>query len=329
MPPRGVKKGTKRAGSTSTSRRAPRSRARRPIAPRRSRRAPSTRSGPGRASRGRARARPRATCPRAAAAACAPARAGAKGRTKEQLYAEAKKLGVEGRSKMTKAQLQRAIAGKKANARATLPAVTRRRRRTARSTSLQRDNRVCRACAEAGYPARVAARLRGARRPARDDRRPGARRRRGRRAAALAGPGGPHASLLARARRGGLLRDVLLRLGHALLPGEAPVRSRRPPGDAGRDGPLLVLARLGAPPPAAGASSSLVGGLAVRRLLGLPRLTEASAGATRSAMRSPFRFPIPRARAAGSTTPTNRRSSRATRWRSCARSSSVPANAGP
>jgi hypothetical protein len=37
----------------------------------------------------------------------------AKGRTKEQLYAEAKRLGVEGRSKMTKSQLQRAIAGKK------------------------------------------------------------------------------------------------------------------------------------------------------------------------------------------------------------------------
>ena len=36
-----------------------------------------------------------------------------KGRTKEQLYAEAKKLGVEGRSTMTKAQLQRAVARKK------------------------------------------------------------------------------------------------------------------------------------------------------------------------------------------------------------------------
>jgi hypothetical protein len=36
-----------------------------------------------------------------------------KGRTKEQLYNEAKNLGVEGRSRMTKAQLQRAIAGKK------------------------------------------------------------------------------------------------------------------------------------------------------------------------------------------------------------------------
>ena len=36
-----------------------------------------------------------------------------KGRTKEQLYNEAKNLGVEGRSRMTKAQLQRAVAGKK------------------------------------------------------------------------------------------------------------------------------------------------------------------------------------------------------------------------
>ena len=36
-----------------------------------------------------------------------------KGRTKEQLYAEAKKLGVEGRSTMTKAQLERAVARKK------------------------------------------------------------------------------------------------------------------------------------------------------------------------------------------------------------------------
>ena len=36
-----------------------------------------------------------------------------KGRTKEQLYAEAKNLGIEGRSKMSKAQLQRAVAAKK------------------------------------------------------------------------------------------------------------------------------------------------------------------------------------------------------------------------
>jgi hypothetical protein len=33
------------------------------------------------------------------------------GRTREQLYNDAKKLGVEGRSKMSKAQLERAVAG--------------------------------------------------------------------------------------------------------------------------------------------------------------------------------------------------------------------------
>jgi hypothetical protein len=32
-----------------------------------------------------------------------------KGRTREQLYAEAKSLGIEGRSQMNKAQLQRAV----------------------------------------------------------------------------------------------------------------------------------------------------------------------------------------------------------------------------
>jgi hypothetical protein len=34
------------------------------------------------------------------------------GRTRDQLYNDAKKLGIEGRSRMTKAQLQRAVAAK-------------------------------------------------------------------------------------------------------------------------------------------------------------------------------------------------------------------------
>ncbi len=36
-----------------------------------------------------------------------------KGRTRDQLYQEARKLGVEGRSNMNKAQLQRAVDGRK------------------------------------------------------------------------------------------------------------------------------------------------------------------------------------------------------------------------
>lgn len=38
-------------------------------------------------------------------------RPGPRGRTREQLYQEARRLGVDGRSKMSKAQLQRAVAG--------------------------------------------------------------------------------------------------------------------------------------------------------------------------------------------------------------------------
>src|SRR5436190_11887139 len=38
---------------------------------------------------------------------------GPKGRTKEQLYSEAKRRGIAGRSQMTKAQLQRAVDAKK------------------------------------------------------------------------------------------------------------------------------------------------------------------------------------------------------------------------
>ena len=40
-------------------------------------------------------------------------RKGPRGRTKDQLYEEAKDLGVKGRSKMTKAQLQRAVSRKR------------------------------------------------------------------------------------------------------------------------------------------------------------------------------------------------------------------------
>jgi hypothetical protein len=36
-----------------------------------------------------------------------------KGRTRDQLYNEARKLGIEGRSNMNKAQLERAVDGRK------------------------------------------------------------------------------------------------------------------------------------------------------------------------------------------------------------------------
>jgi hypothetical protein len=41
-------------------------------------------------------------------------RRGPRGRTRDQLYNEAKQLNIEGRSRMTKAQLQRAVDAKKA-----------------------------------------------------------------------------------------------------------------------------------------------------------------------------------------------------------------------
>jgi hypothetical protein len=40
-------------------------------------------------------------------------KSGPRGRTRDQLYNEARQLGIEGRSKMSKAQLQRAVAGKR------------------------------------------------------------------------------------------------------------------------------------------------------------------------------------------------------------------------
>ena len=63
------------------------------------------------------------------------------------------------------------------------------------------------------------------------------------------------AAPLARARRGRVLRHLLLRVGHALLPGRAPVGPRRPHADAARAGAVRVLARVGARAAAPGARS--------------------------------------------------------------------------
>src|SRR5690242_3128979 len=101
-----------------------------------------------------------------------------------------------------------------------------------------------------GVPARVAAGACAARRPAGLYVRTGAGDRRRRGAAALARTGRPDAPPLARARRGDVLRHLLLRVRDALLPGTRAVRPRRPHSDAARAGALPLLAGLGARAPA-------------------------------------------------------------------------------
>ena len=113
MPPRGVKKGTKRARQYEHIKQS----AREQGAPADRAEAIAART----VNKERARAGESRTASRTSTRDMSSGRRGGrrsgtnrpKGRTKEQLYAEAKRLGVEGRSKMTKSQLQRAIAGKK------------------------------------------------------------------------------------------------------------------------------------------------------------------------------------------------------------------------
>ena len=110
MPPAGVKKGTKRARQyehikdSLKEQGAPRTR------PRRSPRARSTRSAHVTASRRRPR-RPRREDPLSSGERGG-RRSGtrrAKGRTRDQLYAEAQHKNIKGRSRMNKAQLERAV----------------------------------------------------------------------------------------------------------------------------------------------------------------------------------------------------------------------------
>jgi hypothetical protein len=95
MPPRGVKKGTRRARQYEHVKASERRQGR--SAPRAEEIAART-VNKERARSGESRQRSRTSGPR--------------GRTRDQLYNEARQKGIEGRSKMTKAQLQRAVAGK-------------------------------------------------------------------------------------------------------------------------------------------------------------------------------------------------------------------------
>ena len=113
MPPRGVKKGTKRARQyehvkdSAKERGASESRAEE-IAART-------------VNKERARSGESRTRSRTSTQDMSPSRRGGrrsgtdrpKGRTRDQLYEEARKLGIEGRSSMNKDQLQRAVDGKK------------------------------------------------------------------------------------------------------------------------------------------------------------------------------------------------------------------------
>ena len=117
------------------------------------------------------------------------------------------------------------------------------------------------------------------------------------------GPRRPDAPPLARARGGRVLRDLLLRLGHALLPGSRAVGPRRPDADAARAGALLLLAGLGARAAATAPDrhGRRAGAAAAARapVAHAVRRRALSSCRERPSSRSPTRP----ARAAGSTTP--------------------------
>ena len=113
MPPRGVRKGTKRARQYEHIKRGEKRRGR--SEDRAEEIAART------VNKERARAGESQTASRTSTRDISSGRRGGKrsgtsgprGRTRDQLYMEARKLGIEGRSKMNKGQLQRAVAGKK------------------------------------------------------------------------------------------------------------------------------------------------------------------------------------------------------------------------
>jgi hypothetical protein len=110
MPPRGVKKGSKRARQyehvKQSEKKAGRSEKRAEEIAARAVNKEKARTGESRsASRSSTRGRS------ASSRGGSQSGKGPGGRTREQLYNDARKLGIEGRSKMNKQQLQRAVAG--------------------------------------------------------------------------------------------------------------------------------------------------------------------------------------------------------------------------
>jgi hypothetical protein len=112
MPPRGVRKGTKRARQYQKIKRSARKRG---ASTSRAKEMAARTVQKNRARSGESRTRSRSSVRGPSPSRRAGQRSGTnrpKDQTKEQLYKQAKRLRVEGRSSMSKAQLQRAVAAK-------------------------------------------------------------------------------------------------------------------------------------------------------------------------------------------------------------------------
>lgn len=113
MPPRGIQKGTKRARQYEHIKESQR---RRGTSERRSKEIAARTVQKERARSGESRTRSRTSTQDISSGRRGGQRSGTsgpRGRTRDQLYNEARKLGVEGRSKMNKRQLQRAVDARK------------------------------------------------------------------------------------------------------------------------------------------------------------------------------------------------------------------------
>jgi hypothetical protein len=113
LPPRGVKKGTKRARQYEHVKQSEREQG---ASESRAEEIAARTVNKERARSGESRARSRSSTGDISSGRRGGLRSGKpgpRGRTREQLYQEARKLGVDGRSRMSKAQLQRAVENKK------------------------------------------------------------------------------------------------------------------------------------------------------------------------------------------------------------------------
>ena len=113
MPPRGVKKGTKRARQYEHIKESEREQGR---SPKRAKEIAARTVNKERARSGEAKSSSKLSRTDMSSGRRGGQRSGtsrAKGRTKEQLYNEARRMGIAGRSRMTKQQLQRAVDARK------------------------------------------------------------------------------------------------------------------------------------------------------------------------------------------------------------------------